>query len=84
HYKLAQTRIVEKSLRHFQDYIDRRSRRARTDVSSFFAPNWCTSLENSLLWIAGYCPSIYIHLVYALCDAEFDSNLPEFLQGLRT
>ncbi|KAL7001136.1 hypothetical protein U1Q18_002289, partial [Sarracenia purpurea var. burkii] len=81
--QLAQTRIAEKNLCHFQDYTDRRSRRVRTDVSAFFAPNWCTSLENSLLWIVGCCPSIYIRLVYALSGQEFDSNLPEFLQGLR-
>ncbi|KAL6991233.1 2-deoxyglucose-6-phosphatase [Sarracenia purpurea var. burkii] len=82
--QLAQTRLAENCLRHFQDYIDRRSRLARNDVSAFFAPTWCTSLENSLLWIAGCRPSIYIRLVYALCGSEFESKLPEFLQGLRT
>ncbi|KAF7121040.1 hypothetical protein RHSIM_Rhsim13G0189400 [Rhododendron simsii] len=41
-------------------------------------------VENSLLWIAGCRPSIFIRLVYALCGADFKAQLTEFLRGART
>ncbi|PSS29053.1 Protein DELAY OF GERMINATION like [Actinidia chinensis var. chinensis] len=82
HDSLSQ--LAKKNIQHFQDYVARRAQLARADVLAFFAPTWCTSLENSLLWIAGCRPSIFIRLIYALCGAEFESRLSEFLRGVKT
>lgn len=76
--------LVEKCIKHFQEYADKRSRLAQNDVSAFFAPTWCTNWENSLLWIAGCRPSQYIRLIYALSGLEIEAQLNEFLQGTST
>lgn len=78
------SQLVQKNIQHYQDYAEKRTPLAQADVSDFFAPPWCTSLEKSLLWIAGCRPSIFIRLVYALCGAHFESQLAEFLRGVRT
>ncbi|XP_016648161.1 PREDICTED: uncharacterized protein LOC103324988 [Prunus mume] len=64
-------------------YINTRTQLARRDVSAFFAPIWCTSWENSLLWIAGCRPSLFFRLVYVLGGSKMESKLSEFLQDTR-
>lgn len=77
------SRLVDKIITHFQDYMQKRTLMARADVSPYFAPTWCSSLERSVLWIGGCRPSSYIRLIYALCGAEIESRLTEFLNGQR-
>ncbi|KAL0394248.1 UNVERIFIED_CONTAM: protein DELAY OF GERMINATION 1 [Sesamum latifolium] len=74
------TELLEKIIQHFQDYCDNRRRLAHRHVSAFFSPSWCTSLENSMAWIAGCRPSSFFNLVYALCGSNIDSRLSHFLQ----
>ncbi|MQL97885.1 hypothetical protein Taro_030588 [Colocasia esculenta] len=73
--------LMTKSLQHFEDYGERRSRMSREDALAFFSPTWCTALENSFLWIAGCRPSLGIRLLYALCGNEVEDHLEELLQG---
>ncbi|KAL0310619.1 UNVERIFIED_CONTAM: CBL-interacting protein kinase [Sesamum angustifolium] len=77
------TRLIQKIMDHYQDYVQRRSLMARADVSPYFAPTWCTSLERSVLWIGGCRPSSFVRLIYALCGEEIESHLSEFLRGVR-
>lgn len=78
------SQLIEENIKHFEDYNDKRNVLARRDVLVFFAPSWCTSQENSLLWIAGCRPSTFIRLVYSLCGLEIEARLTEFLEGERT
>ncbi|XP_048438588.1 protein DELAY OF GERMINATION 1-like [Pyrus x bretschneideri] len=75
--------LAQKGIDHFQEYIDKRKQLARRDASAFFASTWCTSWENSLLWIAGCRPSLFFRLVYVPGGSKMDSRLDEFLQGTR-
>ncbi|KAL3520008.1 hypothetical protein ACH5RR_018157 [Cinchona calisaya] len=77
-------RLVDKNVEHFQAYAQERTRLARDHVSPFFAPSWCSSLESSLLWLAGCRPSLFIRLIYALSGLEIESQIKEFLEGLRS
>ncbi|KAL0321302.1 UNVERIFIED_CONTAM: protein DOG1-like 3 [Sesamum radiatum] len=77
------TRLIEKIMDHYQDYVQRRRLMARADVAPYFAPTWCTSLERSVLWIGGCRPSSFVRLIYALCGEEIESHLSEFLRGVR-
>ncbi|XP_073150282.1 protein DOG1-like 3 [Henckelia pumila] len=77
------SKLIEKIMNNFQDYIQKRSLMARAYVSPYFAPTWCTSLERSVLWIGGCRPSSYIRLIYALCGLEIESQFAEFLRGAR-
>ncbi|KAL3522491.1 hypothetical protein ACH5RR_015325 [Cinchona calisaya] len=76
--------LIEKIVTNFQEYIEKRCRLARRDVTPYFAPTWCSSLENSGLWIGGCRPSSYIRLIYALCGLDIESHLAEFHRGSRT
>lgn len=76
------SRLIDKIMSHFEDYTRQRQLMARADVSPYFAPTWCTSLERSVLWIGGCRPSSYIRLIYALCGLEIESQLTEFLHGV--
>lgn len=68
--------LTDKSISNFQEYIDKRAQLSRLDISGLF------SLENSLLWLAGCRPSIYIRLTYALCGSQMEFQLSEIIQGL--
>uniref|UniRef100_A0A5B7BYH6 Putative transcription factor HBP-1b(C38)-like isoform X1 n=1 Tax=Davidia involucrata TaxID=16924 RepID=A0A5B7BYH6_DAVIN len=76
--------LTEKSIKHFQEYLDNRALLAQHDAPSFLSPSWCTTFENSFLWIGGCRPSLSIRLVYSLSGSELEANLTEFLQGERT
>ncbi|KAK4733161.1 hypothetical protein R3W88_007422 [Solanum pinnatisectum] len=75
--------LLRKMVNNFQEYANGRSRLARVDVSPFFAPTWCTPLENSVLWIGGCRPSSFIRLIYALSGIEIESHIAEYLQGMK-
>ncbi|XP_077228893.1 delay of germination protein [Tasmannia lanceolata] len=77
------SRLVSKTMQHYQDYIDKRTRLSHEDPPCFFAPKWCSSLENSFMWNAGCRPSIAIRLLYSLCGSEMEAQLVEYLQGVR-
>ncbi|KAI4304418.1 hypothetical protein MLD38_039932 [Melastoma candidum] len=81
HPQSLHERLIEKNIRHFREYMENRLRLAKDDVSAFFAPAWCASLENSMMWIAGCRPSLFIRLVYVLCGSEVNENLSAFLEG---
>ncbi|KAI3903227.1 hypothetical protein MKW98_031881 [Papaver atlanticum] len=53
------------------------------DAPCLFSPTWCTSIENSYFWLGGCKPSLMIRLVYSLCGSQLESQLTEFLQGVR-
>ncbi|KAJ8568868.1 hypothetical protein K7X08_032565 [Anisodus acutangulus] len=75
--------LLGKMVNNFQGYVNGRSRLVRVDVSPFFAPTWCTPLENSVLWIGGCRPSSFIRLIYAHCGIEIEFHLKEYLQGIK-
>ncbi|KAL1567414.1 2-deoxyglucose-6-phosphatase [Salvia divinorum] len=76
------SRLVDKIMSHFEEYMRQRQLMARADVSPYYAPTWCTSLERSVLWIGGCRPSSYIRLIYALCGLDIESHLTDFLSGV--
>ncbi|KAI3958981.1 hypothetical protein MKX01_023657 [Papaver californicum] len=75
--------IIEKLIKHFQEYTNRRAQFAVDEASSIFSPTWCTSLENSYLWLGGCRPSLLTRLVHSLCGSQLESQLSEYLQGVR-
>ncbi|KAK5831305.1 hypothetical protein PVK06_015100 [Gossypium arboreum] len=69
--------LVERSLDSFLKYIEKR---VQLDISGLFSPSWNIAL-NSLLWITGCRPSLYIRLTYALCGSQVEYQLSEITQG---
>lgn len=75
--------ITSKVVHHFENYSTARAQLAKHDATSFFAPSWGSTFENSFLWIGGCRPSLTIRLVYALCGSQLNAHLDEFLEGVR-
>lgn len=66
-------RLVAKSIRHYEEYYERRRSLVPDDGPAFFCPSWCNSFENAFLWIGGCRPSMFIRLLYSLsCDGLED------------
>ncbi|KAM0057993.1 putative transcription factor TGA like domain-containing protein [Helianthus debilis subsp. tardiflorus] len=66
-------RVSQKTIQHLSDYQQTRSVHHGGDALSIYKPS---SFENSLFWIGGLKPSIYIRLVYSI--AGIDSKKLEF------
>ncbi|KAF6176908.1 hypothetical protein GIB67_030591 [Kingdonia uniflora] len=75
--------VIQKSILHFEQYYEERAALAPANAPFLFAPPWCTSFENSHLWIAGCRPSLAIRLIYTLSGSQIESHLTEYLQGVR-
>ncbi|KAG8365543.1 hypothetical protein BUALT_Bualt18G0116000 [Buddleja alternifolia] len=78
------SQLIQEIMNNFLDYAQKRCVMARSDVSAYLSPTWCTSLQRSVLWIGGCRPSSFVRLIYALCGLEIESQLTEFLRGART
>ncbi|KAK1258007.1 hypothetical protein QJS04_geneDACA012716 [Acorus gramineus] len=75
--------LMSKALDHFKTYTNKRCIYAKENAFAFFSPKWCTSFEASYLWISGCRPTMAIRLVYALVGSGLESQLEEFLRGVR-
>nr|GMC76704.1 protein DOG1-like 3 [Ipomoea batatas] len=77
--------VVDKHVRHFEEYQEHRALLAEQNGGPpFLSPSWCTTFENAFMWIGGCRPSLSIRLVYSLCGSDLDSQLQGYLQGERT
>lgn len=70
--------LIARTLRHFEEYYEHNSRAAHLNEFSLFSPAWCSSFETAFLWIAGFRPSVLLHLV---TDSVQDLS-PHQLQAL--
>jgi Seed dormancy control len=75
---------IEQCMQSYENYNEQRKVLAREDGPTFVSPPWCTSFENSVLWIGGCRPSLIIRLLYSLTGCEMEAHLEEFLQGQRS
>ncbi|XP_026660347.2 protein DOG1-like 3 [Phoenix dactylifera] len=71
--------LVEKSMRHYKEYSDKRRLLAREDGPTIFCPPWCTAFENSFLWLGGCRPTLSIRLLYAISGYELEAHLDDLL-----
>ncbi|XP_030442388.1 protein DOG1-like 1 [Syzygium oleosum] len=76
--------LAGKNIQHFRDYLEVRSQLAQHDAPSFFCPSWCTSFEDSFLWIGGCSdfkrslsrrPTLAIRLVYSISGSDLEAWL---------
>ncbi|KAM1099132.1 hypothetical protein TB2_038168 [Malus domestica] len=55
--------LIEQVLSHYQQYFAEKARTAEEDVFVLFSPPWLSSFERSLLWLAGFKPSMVLRMV---------------------
>ncbi|KAL5992961.1 hypothetical protein ACLOJK_013881 [Asimina triloba] len=76
--------IVDRILRHYEQYYLVKSASAKQDVLLMFSPTWTSSLEDALLWIGGWRPTMAFHLLYSKSGLQLEARLPDILRGLRS
>lgn len=75
-------KVIGKIISNFKDYMEKRRLIIRsTDIMTFFAPIWKSSLENSASWIGGCRPSSFIRILYAQSGRDMESQIDKFLRG---
>ncbi|XP_071721303.1 protein DOG1-like 4 [Rutidosis leptorrhynchoides] len=74
--------LIDKVVGHYEDYYKVKSNGAKGDVLSMFSPTWLTSLEDSLLWIAGWRPTTAIHLLYSKSGIQLEARLADLVPVL--
>ncbi|XP_038905753.1 protein RESPONSE TO ABA AND SALT 1-like [Benincasa hispida] len=55
--------LISRVLSHYEDYYEKKSRIAQTDIFLVFSPPWFTTYERTLLWIGGFRPGLTFRLV---------------------
>ncbi|KAJ9567881.1 hypothetical protein OSB04_003847 [Centaurea solstitialis] len=66
--------LVEQVLGHYQEYYREKSKAAELDVFIMFSPPWFSSFERTLLWVAGFKPSVAFQLVKETVGGELDEE----------
>ncbi|KAH9749048.1 protein DELAY OF GERMINATION 1 [Citrus sinensis] len=67
-------RLTKKIIKNYEEYMEKRSQLFHDEASGFFAPRWCSSLENSSHWMGGCRPSSFIRLLYAQSGSKVTVN----------
>ncbi|KFK28541.1 hypothetical protein AALP_AA7G010100 [Arabis alpina] len=74
--------LVRVIINDFQKYAEKRLKLSHRSCSSYFAPSWNSSLENSLLWMGGCRPSSFIRVIYALCGSQVETQIFQYLHKI--
>nr|GEY67063.1 protein DOG1-like 3 [Tanacetum cinerariifolium] len=77
-------RLVNKCVRHYDEFYKTKSDGAKGDILCMFKPTWLTSLEYTLLWVAGWRPTTAIHLFYSKSGLQLEAKLADLIPVLST
>lgn len=69
--------LIGKAVGHYEEYYKAKSDGAKGDVLSMFTPTWLTKLEDAFLWIAGWRPTMAIHLLYSKSGMQLEARLSD-------
>ncbi|KAD5507466.1 hypothetical protein R6Q59_031725 [Mikania micrantha] len=75
--------LVQQVLGHYQEYYDEKSRAAESDVLLMFSPPWFSSYERTLLWVAGFKPSMTFGLVKESVGEDLNEEQRERIAVVR-
>lgn len=76
--------LIDKVVRHYEQYYRAKSSWAKHDAISMFTPSWRSTLEDAFLWLGGWRPSMAFHLLYSKSGLQLEERLEELIRGLRT
>ncbi|XP_060212350.1 protein DOG1-like 3 isoform X1 [Lycium barbarum] len=76
--------IIQRVMKHYEEYYTEKSRCANVDVLGMLHPSWRSNLEDAFLWIGGWRPSMAFHLLYSKSGIQLEANLHELIRGFRT
>lgn len=55
--------LINRVLLHYEQYFEEKSKVAQNNILLVFSPPWFSSLERTLLWVAGFKPGTAFHVV---------------------
>ncbi|KAF8404077.1 hypothetical protein HHK36_008954 [Tetracentron sinense] len=76
--------LINRVIRHYEDYYRAKSRCAKQDALSMLSPSWITTLEDAFLWIGGWRPTMAFHLLYSKSGLQLEARLSDIIRGLST
>ncbi|KAF6145525.1 hypothetical protein GIB67_012513 [Kingdonia uniflora] len=76
--------LIDRVLRHYDQYYCAKSRWTKQDVLSMLSPSWRSSLEDAFLWIGGWRSSMAFHLLYSKSGLQLEEQLADIIRGLGT
>lgn len=76
--------LIQRVVKHYEEYYTEKSRYANADVLGMLNPSWISNLEDALLWIGGWRPSMAFHLLYSKSGIQLEANLHELIRGFST
>ncbi|KAK3038569.1 hypothetical protein RJ639_028020 [Escallonia herrerae] len=74
--------LIDRVVRHHEQYYRAKSRWADHDVLAMLSPSWRSSLEDAFLWIGGWRPTMAFHLLYSKSGLQLEARLAEFIRRL--
>lgn len=76
--------LIERVVRHYEQYYQAKSNREKRDAISMFSPTWRSKLEDAFLWIGGWRPTLAIHLLYSKSGIQMEAKIGDLMRGLTT
>ncbi|XP_004288481.1 PREDICTED: TGACG-sequence-specific DNA-binding protein TGA-2.1-like [Fragaria vesca subsp. vesca] len=83
HDQVLLSSLVERVLKHYEQYYNAKFQWAKQEVLSMLSPPWRSSLEDAFLWIGGWRPSMAFHLLYSKSGLHPEDCSAELMRGLR-
>ncbi|KAF3783725.1 TGACG-sequence-specific DNA-binding protein TGA-2-1 [Nymphaea thermarum] len=72
--------LILRVTHHYENYYKAKADATKEDVLRMYSPSWTSTLENSLMWIAGWRPSTIFHLIYTkVAGIQPEQELDDFL-----
>ncbi|KAF3616511.1 putative alternative NAD(P)H-ubiquinone oxidoreductase C1, chloroplastic/mitochondrial-like [Capsicum annuum] len=80
-HAMSLSSLIQRVVKHYEEYYTEKSRYANDDVAGMLHPSWLSNLEDALLWIGGWRPSMAFHLLYSKSGIQLEANLHELMRG---
>lgn len=73
--------LVSRVLEHYREYYEAKKTAAKQNVLQVMAPSWRNPLENALLWLGGWRPTVVFQLAYAEAGHQLEAELEDLLEN---
>lgn len=75
---------IERAMASYEAYYSARAESIHADPVRFFCAPCATPLERATQWMAGWRPSVFIHLLYSESGIRLQAQLNDLLNGVHS
>ncbi|KAL3630233.1 hypothetical protein CASFOL_023217 [Castilleja foliolosa] len=76
--------LVKRVIRHYEGYYVAKSKWAENHITAMFKPKWLSTLEDAILWIGGWRPTMAVHLLCAKAGIQIEARIADIMGGMET